>query len=327
MLGGRRKKADTNVTVVTFDTETLEVEIISDETSGNVDIDSSSDTATEEYISFPGSWFQYSISRNILFIGEPYPFSNILSPCSLSDGIQFSYLFGGYDNETFETSNIVQLYDESNNTWFEMPPMQEDRLFHGCTIKNDILYVYGGCQGTRDCTTSMNNYLTSIEYLDLNDINSGWNYLEPTLTIPRILARTVIPHASRNMIWFIGGYNPENGTLNSIEIYDENVDNVLFGPSLILSRASAQVTVTEANSGQTCLYILGGYYSPFPNSIVDFVSFDNVTILDNFEYLCFVDYTTGAPTSSPVLIPSPFPTTRQPTTREPTTREPTPIGR
>ena len=314
---------NSNMSAIAIDMSTLDVQIRSDETSGNIDIASASSAATEDYLYFPGSWYQYRIEDGQLFISDSYPLTRLVDPCTVTDGSRYSYLTGGYDNTTYETSNSFQIYDEYLDEWIvSNNNMINDRVYHSCVISNDILYVFGGCtcnstnyNGTyplsNACIRNEENYLLTIEYYNLNcldhtNTNSNlcyWNVLNNNvqLSIGRILSRTIVPNLSLNEIWFIGGYNPSIGTLSSIEIYNINNNTISNGPNLILSRASSHVAKRIEKSGQTCIYILGGYYSPIAHSILidgdgdgddEYGQFfSNGTVLNNFEYICFADFT------------------------------------
>ena len=192
-LLGRRSSRNTGnatVTVVRVDTNTGNSEIISEQTVENTNVDSSGSSSTENYVSFPGSFFQYNVRTNRLFQRETYPFASIKEPCTVADKSQLVYLIGGYDNETLIASNVTQMYDQLTDEWTILPEMNVARIYPTCHYFGDFIFVFGGCgdhfdcieNGTFEIELGSNNtsndielqYFLSIEMLDLNNLSSGW---------------------------------------------------------------------------------------------------------------------------------------------------------
>ena len=65
----------------------------------------------------------------------------------------------------------AEMFDPTSNTWVCLPKMKEKRVGVCCAIFEDKLYAMGGWHGT--------SRLTSVEYLDLNDMSKGWSDAPP----------------------------------------------------------------------------------------------------------------------------------------------------
>ena len=80
------------------------------------------------------------------------------------------YIAGGSCNiaEGADRDNLdsAEMFDPTSNTWVCLPKMKSQRGGVCCAIFEDKLYALGGWDGTRA--------LTSVEYLDLNDMSKGW---------------------------------------------------------------------------------------------------------------------------------------------------------
>ena len=68
------------------------------------------------------------LNMSALYIADNYPNSTIFEPCTVTDGERYSYLTGGYDNITLQTSRAFQIYDEIEDGWTVLSSMNQDRL-------------------------------------------------------------------------------------------------------------------------------------------------------------------------------------------------------
>lgn len=310
-LGRRKKKKSSNATVsaVAIDTTTGDAVLVSDNTAENVEVNSAGTSSTEEYISFPGSFYQFDVFQLLLFKRDNYPISDILQPCVVSDSERFTFLIGGYDNMTLETTNITQMYDELLDSWTILPEMNTRRVLHSCHYFQNLIIVFGGCGNNIDCVVdgrydsidpqndnTGDSYFETFEYLDLNNIGQGWvtvNNIE--LDIPRIGARSITDYFDN--VWIIGGFNG-NHTLRSIELLKIKIkpSNVRFDISdefanLLIGRAAMGVGQNTFNdTGFGCVIISGGKYGPkYNNNGYGYQQneYRNLEILDNQEFLCY----------------------------------------
>merc|ERR1719312_551794 len=77
------------------------------------------------------------------------------------------YVAGGFRLlEAAGALDSAEMFDPTSNTWVCLPKMKSQRGGVCCAIFEDKLYALGGWDGTR--------LLTSVEYLDLNDMCKGW---------------------------------------------------------------------------------------------------------------------------------------------------------
>lgn len=295
LLGRRQTSSqDTNVSAVAIDTSTSDTVIVSDATSENVEVSSAGDSSTSDHISFPGSFYQFSISEGKQLQRKNYPFSEIKNPCIVSDNDYRIFLIGGYDNATFDAANVTQQYDELTGNWTILPEMNSKRVFHGCHYFDDIIIVFGGCGHDVGCIDNANGiadeYFDTIEYLDLNNLQNGWIDVENIyLNNIRLGARSVTD--LNNNIWIVGGFNTTD-TIKSIEMLyvirnGTGGSDVSFGATnnvteLIVGRAEmAFGQKSFDDSGLSCISVVGGKFGQ------NVESFDELIVLDNIEFVCY----------------------------------------
>ncbi len=67
--------------------------------------------------------------------------------CGVSDGVQFMYVFGGYDR-SYSTLASTERYDIQKNSWAFLNPMPRGLSYHACLYIDGTIIVSGGFDGS-----------------------------------------------------------------------------------------------------------------------------------------------------------------------------------
>ena len=121
------------------------------------------------------------------------------------------YVIGGY------CSNKCEVYDIASKTWSEIPDLiEKERQRSMLFIDNNFLYCFMG--------RTQNDFLTSVERLNLDNVSAGWESIIVNTGNERINLKFygagIIRTNNNNKIFFIGGKkekrNKEEGFKRSI---------------------------------------------------------------------------------------------------------------
>jgi N-acetylneuraminic acid mutarotase len=115
---------------------------------------------------------------------------------------KFLYLYGGrVQNEDDDLSDLFQ-YDIEKNTWCPVDTTGESpksRSYHSATALNGNLYLFGGCQHSKEGTKRMND----LHVLNLKSLE--WKKIEPKNDSPCVRGGTTLT-SSGNKIYIHAGF-------------------------------------------------------------------------------------------------------------------------
>lgn len=145
------------------------------------------------------------------------------------------YVFGG-DNDYWEMHADAWVYNPAANEWKAIAPMPEPRYAGSGVVSGDYIYAVGGNGPSK----------LLLRYDPRRD---RWAVLTP-MRVRRDHLGAVV---SDGKIVAIGGRNPEDGELNSVEVYDIGTNTWSEGPALNTARAGHGITVHQGR-----IVVMGG---------------------------------------------------------------------
>lgn len=135
--------------------------------------------------------------------------------------------------QDLRSQDSVRLFDLTNNTWKDLPPLPEARSSHDAAIIGDKLYVVGGW--TLQGVGGKSQWLDTAWALDLSNPEAKWEALANTPFHHRALS--VVAHKGK--LFAIGGMQKDGGPTKSVWIYHPTENQWTQGGSLIGDRSMA----------------------------------------------------------------------------------------
>ena len=124
------------------------------------------------------------------------------------------YVVGGTGyEECDECLNSVEIYNPDNNKWEMTNSMRMARTNLGVSSNNNVIYAVGG----RAHSKCGGSHLRSVEVLDLNKESPQWETIKDSMIKSRSYLQTVCVN---DVLYVIGGFNDDEGVLDSIEKHD-----------------------------------------------------------------------------------------------------------
>ena len=149
------------------------------------------------------------------------------------------YIIGGEDH-TKNISKECSYFDMNSKKWNSFPSLKRGRKNSSLCYYNDsFLYVFMG--------EDNKNVLDTIEYIDINNINKGWNLFKPIDYgyVWHSMKNCLIINIDKDKILICGGENNEN------IIYK---DCFLFKPSTKSVYKGIDLKVPAAFISEGCFY-------------------------------------------------------------------------
>eukprot|EP01084_Bolivina_argentea_P111137 198386_1 len=168
-------------------------------------------------------------------------------PCLTNFGEQYLFLLGGYLNGVY--LNDFRIFDLIQNEWInDGTSMPQKRRDFSCDIHNDILYIFGGYDGTKS--------LDSVITLNINNVSNmddEWITLLSTLTSPKYNIRSVVYD---DYIYIIGGGGRNAQYLDEVDVIDTTTNSIYLDSTLNTARyKTAAVIVNDYNK----IFVFGGF--------------------------------------------------------------------
>ena len=162
-----------------------------------------------------------------------------------------SYLFGAHASSTANDA-----YDFATNTWTQRQPMPRPRSEHTAASAGGKVYVFGGNGG------SVENAPTPLEVDVYDPATDTWATAPPECTMRRVRVSPASIALANGHVLLIGGSNPSEGTLASVEEFDPVSCSWQERVPLSVARAALSAVVINgqvyaiAGHGQTYLDVV-----------------------------------------------------------------------
>jgi len=177
---------------------------------------------------------------------------------TLADGI---YVMGGTGSNgegATPTTNVVEMYTPSTDTWTTKAPLQQSRYRFAASVIANKIYVTGG---------RIQDDLTALSSLEVYDPTTNtWTYKSP-------LPFGISDHTSfaiNGILYVVGGYDGDySNILNTTFAYDPSKDSWMQVGSINVARGDL---VGVAYNGKG--YLTGGWGYP---------DYSLVTVLEEFD--------------------------------------------
>nr|XP_027197999.1 kelch-like protein 10 [Dermatophagoides pteronyssinus] len=139
------------------------------------------------------------------------------------------------------TTNSLELYDYQTNLWLRCPLILKDKIsYFGLEMINDIVYVFGGSNGT--------DVFQYLHAFNLNEPQRQW-----TSKCSMIERRCYVSSANLNgQLYAIGGFNRQT-RVRSCERYNPESDSWQYVAELNYGRSDASAIVHDGK-----IFIAGG---------------------------------------------------------------------
>lgn len=139
------------------------------------------------------------------------------------------------------TTSSLELYDYQTNLWLKCPLNLKDKIsYFGLEMINDIVYVFGGSNGT--------DVFQKLHAFNLNDPQRQW-----TSKCSMIERRCYVSSANLNgLLYAIGGFNRQT-RVRSCERYNPDLDSWQYVAELNYGRSDASAVVHDGK-----IFIAGG---------------------------------------------------------------------
>ena len=141
------------------------------------------------------------------------------------------YIIGGEDH-TKKISKECSYFDMNSKKWNTFPSLKKGRKNSSLCFYNDtILYAFMG--------EDNKNVLDSIEYIDINNINKGWNLFKPIDYgyVWHPMKNCLIINIDKDKILICGGENNENILYKDCFLFKPSSKNVYKGIDLKIPAA------------------------------------------------------------------------------------------
>ena len=161
------------------------------------------------------------------------------------------FIAGGYAGRSSKSGKSTEIYSWEKNGWFEVSPMNEDRIGASSFIYKDQLFVVGGSS------------TKTIETLDLNELVLKWMKFRGELSYGCDDHQTVV---YQQRVIHIGGYESGKGEYSNV------ISELQLTPPCIMKELCKMPEPRYCHSAEVFedkVLILGGYN--FGNTTTDIV--------------------------------------------------------
>ena len=152
----------------------------------------------------------------------------------------FIYTVGGETSPGRTTTNSIELFDPTKNSWKKLSSMATCRRGVGVAILNGLLYAVGGSDGIQPLKLAERYDPTSDLWTQISDMNENRSSVAATTL--------------GEYFYAIGGYTGVTSCLQSVERYNPNTDTWNYISSMVVPRS-----MSCACSMGGRMYVVGGY--------------------------------------------------------------------
>lgn len=128
------------------------------------------------YLTYNSTLYIITGKNNDMFYSYNNSNNSMNKLCSLNNNHRYGALISYMNNLiclSGSHNKKVEIYSIDKNTWSDLPEMNIERSeFCACLIRNRYIISMFGFNGLK------NEYLNTIECLDMNNIKNGWKYLK-----------------------------------------------------------------------------------------------------------------------------------------------------